>query len=253
MLSDALSFPRRGDDWVKNVLIGGGLTLLGLVIPLVPLLPVQGYLVRVVRSGVREEAEPPAFEDWGDLFVDGILLSMIQLVYVLVPVLLLVVVSSVVGIGLFTADVAGSDAGIAAVGLVGALSILASVVLLVVVAYLIPAAVANFAHEGEFGAAFSLSTVSRAAFTGDYLVAVLLAVVVGLVLGLVAAALTVIVVGIFLAFYVQVVTYYLFGRGFGEALGIEADEGAGGSVEPTGSDDDSGGGDNRIPDPDPLT
>ena len=51
-------------------------------------------------------------------------------------------------------------------------------------------------------------------------------------------------------------TYYLFGRGFGEGLGIDPardDTSGGGDGSETTDEGDDDTGDDRIPDPDPLT
>jgi hypothetical protein len=235
MLSDALSFPRQDDDWLKTVLVGGLLTIFGFL--LIPAIPVQGYLVRVLDAGVRDAETPPVFDEWGELFVDGILVFVIQLAYAIVPTVIIFFGTFVLGAGALAAGGGAEGAG-AGIGLFGGLVLLVGFLLSLVAAYLIPAATANFAYEDDIGAAFDLGTIRAAAFTGDYLVAVVLAIVVAIVLGFVGGLLSVILVGFFVLFYLQVVVYFLFGRGFGEGLGIEA------------GDDD---GDDRVRDPGPLT
>jgi hypothetical protein len=252
VLGAALGFPTNGDQTVKTILVGGVLSLLGGVL-LVPLLPVQGLMVRVLRAGAVETTDPPVFENWGDLFVDGLLAFVVQILYVLVPVFVLVVGSFAVGAGAVAsgvgADPGSVDAGAGAgLGIAGGLVALVGVLSVLVAVYLLPAALANFAHEEEFTAAFNVRTVARAAFTGEYLVAAVLALVVALTLGAVAAALTVLLIGVFLSFYVQMVVFYLLGRGYGAGLGIEGDG--------PGPDDgtDSAGPDGRDrPEPDPLS
>lgn len=257
MLGDALSFPRQGEDSLKTILIGGVLTILGAFL-VIPAIPVNGFLVRVTAAGVRGESEPPVFDDWGKLFVDGILFIVVALAYIAVPFLLIVVGTLVFagGAAVFANDGGALGAGL---GVVGGLFFLVAMGLLFLAIYLLPAAVANFAHEDELGAAFDFGRVLDGAISGDYFVSVLLAIAVGLTLGFVAAILTVLLVGIFLAFYVQMVTYYLLGRGFGGGLGIEPGGDSGESSDGGGADGDTGGsgsedtGDDRIPDPDPLT
>ena len=61
MLGEALSYPRRGEDWLKTIGIGRILLLFGFL--LVPAIPVQGYLLRVVWSGALDEETPPSFDD----------------------------------------------------------------------------------------------------------------------------------------------------------------------------------------------
>ena len=225
MLREALVFPRSDDDWLETVLIGGVLSLLGVL--LVPAIFVNGYLLRVMGAAVRVEENAPRFEDWGDLFVDGLLVWVVELVYVGLPTVFLVFV-----VGSFTLVTSvSSSAGAgptpwttAGAGLVVAVVLLAVVgILLLLAAFLLPAALANFARTGDVGAAFHLRTVAGAAFTGEYVIAVLLAIGVSVVLGLVGSVLSVMVVGFFVLFYLQVVVYHLFGQGFAAGLGVEAD------------------------------
>ena len=224
MLSDALSFPRRGDDWLSTLLVGGVLTLLSVLV--LPAFVLQGYLVRVLDHAARRERTPPSFTQWGALFVDGLKLTVANVVYglvVLVPLtivlgaLLIIVPSGPTPVDPGTTPVppsAGSGEG-----LLVFFALVALVVLLAIaVSYLLPAALANFAIEGRLRAAFDVRTVIAGAFTSDYAVAWLLAVVVGLVGGIVGTALSAVVVGLFVLFYVQVVSYYLFGLGFARGL-----------------------------------
>ena len=113
----------------------------------------------------------------------------------------------------------GGDAGAATFGVAGFLVLGLFVLASLVVSYLVPAALTNMAVEGRLGAAFDLSTVRTAVFSADYLVGVLLGVVLAGVIGSIASPLMVLLVGIPLLFYGQVVSYYCFGRGFAEATG----------------------------------
>lgn len=221
MLSEALAFPRADDDWLKTVLIGGVLSLLGFLI--IPTIIVNGYLLRVLRAGVEGEGTPPKFEDWGDLLVDGILVWVVQFVYIGVPTFLLFIVAgsfaAVAAIG--TSAAAGESAGVMAGGAV-ALALGGLIMLLLVLAgYVLPAALANFARTGEVTAAFHLRTIAGAAFSADYFVAIVLVIVVSIVLGLIGGLLTIILVGIFVLFYLQMVVYHLFGQGFAGGLGLD--------------------------------
>jgi hypothetical protein len=216
MLGDSLAYPWHGDDWLKTILIGGILSILGVFI--IPSLIVQGYLIRVLRSAANDEQEPPVFEEWVELTIDGLKVIIVQLVYFIVPLIVLFAAIAFVGFGAFSAS-QGSNLG-AGIGLIGGLVMLVGFLLMLVAAYLLPAALANFAYNDDFGAAFDFGTVTDAAFTADYFVAVVLAIVVGIVLGFIGGLLTVILVGIFVLFYLQVVIYYLFGRGYAEGLGV---------------------------------
>lgn len=217
MLGDALSYPRNSSDWIPTILIGGVLSALSVLI--LPVFIVQGYAVRVLRSAAKGEEAAPSFTDWGGLVVDGLKLLVVNVAYGLVVfVPMAIAMFALFGI---SSVVTGPDTGAssAAVGIVGFL-VLALVGLFgLLVGYFAPAGFANFAVEDSIGAAFDVSTIVAAATTGEYFKGWLLAIVVAVVLGLVGSALTVVVVGIFVLFYAQVVSYYLFGRGFAEGLG----------------------------------
>lgn len=209
MLGDAIAFPRSGDDWISTLLIGGVLSLLSLLV--LPAFILQGYLVRVLQAAANNEQEAPSFTDWGGLFVDGLKLFVVNLAYSLVfmiPYLLLV---------FFTF---GSDGGTGALTTVLGLVVL---VLGLVVGFFIPAALTNFAIEGDFGAAFDWRTIKSGAFTSDYATAWILGLVVGVIGGTIGSLLSFVLVGIFIIFYVQVVMYYLFARGFANGLGRTGD------------------------------
>lgn len=216
MLRDALYYPQRGPGWLWTVITGSLLTLAGAVL-FVPLIPLQGYFLRVMRSTADGRPHPPKFEDWGDLFVDGARVIGVQVVYAFVPVGLLFVGLSVSGFGAFS-GIGGTPLG----GLVETLGWvimgLAGVTLLAVV-YLVPAALTRLATTDRLRAAFEIRAVASAARKPIYVVAVVegyvaLAVVAGL-----GGVLVLILIGAVFAFYGQVVGYHLFARGYAGATG----------------------------------
>ncbi|WP_332899582.1 DUF4013 domain-containing protein [Haladaptatus sp. CMSO5] len=215
MLSEALSFPRNDDDWVKTIAIGGVLSILSVFI--LPVFLVQGYFVRVLRAGVSGEQTPPKFDEWADLFTDGLMVFVISIAYVAIPSILALIGFAILGVGFAAGAQADSGGIMASVGVLGLIFGLLVTVLFLLVAYTIPAAMANFAAKDSLGAGFEFGTILSIALTGDYLVAWLLAVGVSIVLGAVAGALMFVLVGIFVAFYVQMVVYYIYGRGYANA------------------------------------
>lgn len=221
MLSEALSVPRAGDDWLETVLIGGVLSILGFLV--LPVFVVNGYLLRVLRAGVEGDETPPSFTDWVDLFVDGLLMLVVQFVYVGLPTAFLgFIVAAFAVITTVSTSYSPRPGSMALAGGLATLAVLlVAVGILLVAGYLLPAALANFARTGDFAAAFHLRTVLRAAFSVDYFVALVLVIAVSLVLGVVGGLLVFVLVGIFVLFYLQMVVYYLFGQGFARGLGLE--------------------------------
>ncbi len=80
-IDDALTYPMEDDDWTVTVLIGGGLSLLSFLI--VPAILVYGYLVQAIRKRADGATQPPGFEDWGELLVDGVKAWLIGIEYML--------------------------------------------------------------------------------------------------------------------------------------------------------------------------
>jgi len=238
MLGDAISFPIEGDDGIKRLAIGGGVLFLSFLI--VPIFWILGYAARCGLAGVRQEAPPGITDDIGGQIVDGLRAFVVSLVYSLVPLILLVIAFFVGLAGAFEGGNAGAGAGVLALvlGLVGLLGFLAA-------AYVFPAGVIRMMDEDSLGAGFGLGAVTDAAFDSDYFVAWLIAIGVGIVVAVVNQILAITVVGLlllpFVAFYQQVVTFYLYGRGYGKSTGAERMGGGGGAG--TSTDPLSGTGD----------
>ncbi|ELZ86176.1 DUF4013 domain-containing protein, partial [Haloferax volcanii] len=163
MLSDALWFLKRSDDWVATTIIGGVLWLLSVLI--FPGIILQGYFVRAMRAAANGERAAPSFTDWGELFVDGLKLFVVTFVWALVAIVPAILLSVIIGIGTFTVSeaatgsAAASSAGGVGLGIASLVLGLLVFVLGLLAAYIGPAAGANFAIEGNLGAGFDLSLI----------------------------------------------------------------------------------------------
>jgi len=220
-LEDTLRYPMEDDDWTTTVLIGGVLSLLSFLV--VPVILVYGYLVQAVRERADGATQPPAFEDWGELLVDGLKAWVISIVYMLVP---LVVFGVTVGGSLFaiaTGTRAGAGAGLA--GLFGGLVI--SFVLSLVFGYVATAAIIHFACTGEFGAGFDFGTLRTLVLSPEYatpwLVSIALFIAVNVVVNLLnvipfIGSLVAVLLSPFATFYVLVVATDLWAGGYNAAL-----------------------------------
>ena len=216
MLEEAINYPREDEEWVRNVLIGAVLTLFGVLV--VPAVLVFGYYMRVMRGSLAGDAEPPRFDEWGDLFSDGLKGFVVAFVYMLVPA---VVFGVSVG-GLVTAAAFGNGN----VGVGSILGALAGFTLSAIIAlafwYVVPAAVANVARTGNVGSGFAFGELRPALLSGAYAVPWLLSVGVLVVAGVVTGVLNAVpVLGFLLAipvtFYATVVAFRLTALGFGDA------------------------------------
>ena len=124
MISESLTYLRDGDDAIVTVAIGGVLLLASPL--LIPSFLVLGYLTRVIRQTADGDDEPPVFEAWSDLLVEGAKAFAVTFVYSLLPLTILAV-AAMFGIG---AVVVGSGDGTGGLlgGLIGGLLALLLVV-----------------------------------------------------------------------------------------------------------------------------
>ncbi|WP_049981227.1 DUF4013 domain-containing protein [Halolamina rubra] len=218
MLEEGLSYPLNGDSALGRIIIGGLLGFGSFLI--VPAIALMGYLVWVLDGAARGEEEPPAFENWGDMIVDGLKATAVTIVYGIIPFVLVFLSVFVIAGG----TASGSDTGMGILGGIGLLGMLVSVVAMFLLYYLIPAALTNMALEDSFGAAFDFGTIKQVILTGDYLVAWLIPFVLAALMNVVVFLLAVTVVGLivvpFIQFYVQVAAFYMFGVAFGKVVDV---------------------------------
>ena len=208
-VNEIITYPMERDSWMKTVLIGGVLVLFGFL--LVPLFAVYGYLVETIRASTAGRPEPPAFDDWGTLLVEGAQAWVISVVFLFVP---LAVAAVFVG-GSALAVATGGDAG-AAVGVGGLFAGLTlSALLTLVFGYLAIIGIVNFAREGRFAAGFDVDVIKTVALNREYAIPWLASVAVIVAVGFVGM---IPLVGWLLApfagFYGAVVAANLWAGGF---------------------------------------
>ncbi|WP_254545202.1 DUF4013 domain-containing protein [Halomarina pelagica] len=217
MITEALTYLRRSDSAARTVVIGILLSFLSFLV--IPAFLVMGYTVRVIRAALTDD-EPPVFDEWGNLFVDGLKAFLIGVGYFVIPVAFVVLA---VGADLVVANVSGLAGGI-----LGAILAVVGIVLVLALWYVFPVGLARFARTGRMGSAFQFGEIRPVALTSTYAVAWLLALVVSAVAGAVSNWLfslsllgveTLLALG--LTFYAGVVAAYLYGRGVGEATPLE--------------------------------
>ncbi|MFC5366828.1 DUF4013 domain-containing protein [Salinirubrum litoreum] len=213
MLREALGYPLRGDHAVETLLVGGLCHLLAAFVPVVPLLPVVGYLVCALDDRARSsrpdlsETTPPTFHDFRGILRRGLGGSLIVVAYLAVPTVVLVVT-----LGGTLSQSLGSVPG---VGLSLGFYTASTVTLLVAVlfAYLLPAGLSAYAVGESLRSAFDPSAVRSVATDARYFVTWGVAVVVLSLAGVLFAPLNAVGAGFFLAFYAEVVAVGLWGRG----------------------------------------
>ena len=173
-LSALLRFPFRGKSGQNRFLVGSALLLGGMFVPILPAILVYGYLVRLMRGVMRgEPAELPAWELWGELFIDGLKAMVVAFAYLLPGILSMLAgfvayfLAGPLSIAMMSAGRSGSDASPALLlGLLGGMAImLLGMSLGFFLSFLgtvpLPAALARFVESGRLGDAFHLRALWR--------------------------------------------------------------------------------------------
>ena len=186
VVSDSLKYP--SSNWSKVVILG---VLFLISILIIPLFLALGYMFRVVKASLAGVDELPAFEEWGEMLVEGIKLFLVYLIYSLPAIIIgifsfISLWSSISSITYITQANGGTltpemffsiFSGTALVGLIFAG--LYSLVIYPIMAV----AIGNMAyHDGELGAAFRfseiLSTISEIGWV-DLIIWYIVVIVVG--------------------------------------------------------------------------
>ena len=78
-ISDSLQYPIK--DWIKIIILG-----IILIIPIVNFIGL-GYYLRIIKSTLAGLDELPDFERVGELFIDGIKILIVCIIYAIVPLI----------------------------------------------------------------------------------------------------------------------------------------------------------------------
>jgi hypothetical protein len=152
--SNALKYPLTD---FKKVLILGILTILSSLI--IPGFLVLGYIFKIIKSTMKDSSELPNFNQWTSMFIDGLKVFVLFFIYSIIPCILILIGIWGAILPMLTVPGAGSLlnsplslnmlGGIASIGLI----------LLVVISFIIPVALANMVYQGKLVAAFRLKEI----------------------------------------------------------------------------------------------
>lgn len=238
MLPAPFRVPFRADRAVDVLLLGGGLHLAHVYVPVVPLVVVLGYLVTVLveladRDWQTRFDSLPGFGEPRRIVRRGVGATAVVVAYLLpAAVALLVTVYGLTGRSLSPDSIGfGTSLGFVA-------GSTASLLLAVTFLYLLPAALVNYGTRGRLRAAFDHDVLGTAAADASYFYNVVVGLVAGSFLLTVAGALFGVAVGFFLAFYAEVVMVGFWSRGVEDL--VERPEGTTAARPGTPSLEDAG-------------
>jgi hypothetical protein len=227
MIEASLNYLRESDDAVVTLLIGGVLLLASPL--LIPAFAVLGYVVRVLRRTADGDDEPPVFDAWGELLVDGLKAFVVAFVYSLLP-LGVVAVAAGLSIGTLAVVPGGETAGVGTVvvGLIVLVAGLVSLLLSLVGLYVTPAALAAVADSGRVGDGFALGTlwgvISKRAYATGWLTAAVVVLAGSLAVGVLSVVpILGTIAGLFVQFYALVAAAAIVGWTWADVRPVATD------------------------------
>jgi hypothetical protein len=190
IISDSISYPSQ--DW-KKVIILGILTIISILV--IPVFLVMGYFFRILKSSIAGFDELPDFDEWGEMFIDGLKIFVVQFVYLLIP-LIVIFIGAWASIASISVTEAGNLTNPTLVfGLIGGTAII-GIILAILFELIGSIAVANMAlNDSEFGAAFRFSEILEKISMigwGKYIVWYIVMIIVTFIGGIIASVLQVI-------------------------------------------------------------
>ncbi len=193
MLSDSFGYAKDAvwGKWVRWIL----LLISTFIFPLI-----MGYTVRVY-SGVKPA---PELEGWGGLFIDGLKLFIINLIYA-IPVLVIAAIFFIPAMLLAIGSGGDNPAAIAAaIGSVG-IGVLVMIIIGIIITLVSAIGVIRFARKDSMGQAFAVGTIfdhiGKIGW-GSYIIALIILWIVGVVFGIIITILWVIpFIGWLIAFF----------------------------------------------------
>ncbi|MBI4453398.1 DUF4013 domain-containing protein [Candidatus Woesearchaeota archaeon] len=174
-------------DWKKLGIAG-----LMYVIPVVNIVTsffATGYGLKMAENSMKKKFSLPEWEDWGGLFLKGLLGAIISIIFMLPAMIVAFVGIRSTMFTMFSMMMSGTLDTYNLWGILFdslGISVVVAVLLGLIAIYLLPAALMFFVKEDSFASAFNFSGIFKKVFTGDYFVAWLGLVVYGIIVGIIA-------------------------------------------------------------------
>ena len=200
ILTDAVTYP--SSEW-KKVIILGIFLILSFVI--IGIFFVLGYFLRIIKSTIAGVDELPDFDDWGDMFVDGLKVLIVFIIYMLIPGIVIVagILSSMASLAITNTSLSTAPASVFA--LIGVTTIIGYILALIfgLFAYM---AIANMALYDELGAAFRFGEILdkiKMIGWGNYIIWYIFIWIIAFIIGFITGELNIIpILGTIIAFLV---------------------------------------------------
>ncbi|MGV8143924.1 MAG: DUF4013 domain-containing protein [Methanothermobacter sp.] len=179
--TNALKYPSTN---FKKVIILGILTILSSLI--IPGFLVLGYALKIVKSSMKGANELPNFNQWLEMFVDGLKVFVVLFIYSLVPVILVLLGTWAIILPMLSVPGSGSIFNTSfSVNLIGGIAFI-GIAIEVVVSFILPIALANMVHHDKLVGAFRFGEIiNKIKQLGpvDYLIWYIMMLIIALVFG----------------------------------------------------------------------
>lgn len=176
IVNDAIRYP--SSDWKKVIILG--LLILASVL-IIPVFLVLGYVFRALKASIAGFDDLPEFDEWGEMLVDGLKVFVVQIAYLIVPIL-------IIGVPGLIAYITGT-VPIILLFLAGIIA----TILAIILGFMELIAIAHMAYnDSELGAAFRFSeildVISQIGWI-DYIIWYIVVLIVAGVLGFISSLL----------------------------------------------------------------
>ncbi len=87
----AVFFPFQGKNWGIKILIGSAISLANYILPVIASIPLLGYYGQIMKGIILRDEDPelPEWNDWGALFMDGLKMLGVSIIYMLPSIVLM--------------------------------------------------------------------------------------------------------------------------------------------------------------------
>lgn len=201
-----IKFPMEDKNWLVKIIIGGILS----IIPIVNFIAF-GYEFKVMKNSINKKPSMPEWKNFTDLFVKGLVVFVIALLYMIIPLIIFLGVAGFSSLSYIAGDFANPYSIIIAI--LPALFI--GGILLLIVGFILPMAIAMYAKSDNFGDAFKLSEILNRikSIFGEYLISYIILIVLGFILMLIGLIPFIgWLLGLFGSFYLGVLALNMFGE-----------------------------------------
>jgi len=152
ILYDSIRYP--SSEWGKILILG---VIFIACILIVPIFLVYGYLFRIIKATLAGLNELPEFDEIGDMFVDGLKIFVVSIVYAIPVWIISAIIGLIIGPGMNITTSIGLNP-IMFWGLIAA-NIIAIIIALIIGLIEIVAIVNMAYYDGELEAAFRFSEI----------------------------------------------------------------------------------------------